>query len=126
MSANLDVGVHDSGLQEAARLNVSGSLGFRPRSGFGFNVSGSYWDGDRSSTYTLRPGVNRRFGDVAARAWYTFYRSNEPEAATQTHTVAASLSAPLSPRVRGEISGRIQRGTILRGSRIYASIRWAF
>jgi len=124
--ANVDVGVHNSGLQESAGMNISGSLAHRPPTGFGLNISGSYWDGDQSSTYTLRPGLNRRFGNVNARAWYTFYHSDEPEAVTKTHTVAASLSAPLSKRVRGEVSGRIQRGTIFDGSRIYASVRWAF
>ena len=125
-SASLDFGIHDTSAQEAAGHNVAGSMRVSSRSGFGFDLSGSYWNDDRSSALTLRPGLNRRFGAVLARAWYTFYRSNEPEANTHTHTASASLSAPLSPRVRADISGRLQRGSILTGSRVYASIRWAF
>jgi hypothetical protein len=122
----LDGGFHDSDVEASAGFMVTASAGHRSASGLGFDISAGYWHGDRASTLSVRPGLSHRFGPATARAWYALYRTDEPLALQLTHTVGASVSAPIADRVRVDLSGRMQRGSILRGSGLSASVSWLF
>jgi len=122
----VDGGFHDSDAETSTGFMVTGSAGHRSASGFGVDLSVGYWDGDRASTLSARPGLSHRFGPTTARAWYALYRTDEPLAVQLTHTVGASVSTPIADRVRVDLSGRLQRGSILRGSGLSASVSWMF
>lgn len=122
----VDAGFHDSDSEASTGFMVTGRAGYRASSGPGFDVSAGYWDGDRASTLSVRPGLSHTFGAAIARAWYAYYRTDEPLAVQTTHTVGASVAAPLADRVRFSVSGRLQRGSILRGSGLSASVSWLF
>ncbi len=92
----------------------------------GFTGNASYRDRDGDQAVYLVPGLTRRFGPTFARLTYTYYRTEEPAAAFTTHAGDLSVDFPLARRLRGTLSGRVQRGAQLDGNSIYVSLWWAF
>jgi hypothetical protein len=92
----------------------------------GFTGTASYRDrGDNNALYIV-PGLTRRFGPTFARLTYTYYKTEEPEAAFTTHTGDLAVDFPIARRLRGTLAGRIQQGAQLDATSIYASLWWAF
>ena len=92
----------------------------------GFTGTASYRDRGGNNALYIVPGLTRRFGPTFARLTYTYYETEEPEAAFTTHTGDLAVDFPIARRLRGTLAGRIQQGAQLDATSIYASLWWAF
>lgn len=92
----------------------------------GFTGTASYRDRAGNNALYIVPGLTRRFGPTFARLTYTYYRTEEPEAAFTTHMGDLAVDFPIARRLRGTLAGRIQQGAQLDATSIYASLWWAF
>ena len=92
----------------------------------GFRGTASYRDRGGNNALFIVPGLTRRFGPTFARLTYTYYKTEEPEAAFTTHTGDLAVDFPIARRLRGTLAGRIQQGAQLDATSIYASLWWAF
>lgn len=86
----------------------------------------SYRDRNGDNLIYATPGLVRRFGPTVARLTYTYYRTEEPAAAFETHAGDLAVDFPIGRRLRGTVAGQIQRGAEQSGDAVYVSLWWAF
>jgi hypothetical protein len=118
--------VRDDGIDSGYTYSGHFSIPNTSLAGLGLTGSVSYWDRERDDVLYASPGLTRAFGRTRTRAAYHYYRTDEGGLAVSTHAADLSVDFPISRRLRGTLTGRLQRGEALDGNSIYAALWWAF
>ena len=113
---------------DATSYTLGGFVNF-PRTDLwqlGIGLSGSYWTRDSGNVIRIAPALNRAFGRVLTRAWYSYYRSEELVADLTSHTIGASVDFPLSRSVSGWVRATTRFGGPLAANSVYTGVRIGF